>query len=105
MARAANESLQCIQQFQSDFFERTVHPSRFREIMIAGMIVRYGDAADAGEACRNYAFLGVFQNHALRRCRAKPLGRGQEYIRRWFDLRHIQAGDDYLEIMSDTKTR
>lgn len=73
--------------------------------MMAGMMVRYGDAADAGEACRNYAFLGVFQNHALRRCRAKPLGRGQEYIRRWFDLRHIQAGDDYLEIMSDTETR
>ena len=72
---------------------------------MAGMMVRYGDAADAGEACRNYAFFGVFQNHALRRCRAKPLGRGKEDIRRGFDLRHIQTGDDYLEIMSDTETR
>jgi len=71
---------------------------------MASMMVGYGDAAHAGKVRCNYSLLGVLQYDALRRYRAKPSGRREKYIRRWFDIRHIQTGNDNLEVMSDTET-
>ena len=72
--------------------------------MVPGMMVGYCDAAHAGKVCRDDSLFGVLQNYAFRWGRAELLGRRQEYIRRGFDLSHIQPGDDHLKVMCDTET-